>query len=154
LDVWKRRQADAITLAKTLESRVDALKAKRQRVVDAFLHERLIDRSTYQEQLDLLNEQIALVDIEIYETKVEELDLEAALNFATNALSNAAIFWTQCSWEQKQRFQRVLFPDGLIFDGESYRTATTCLAFNYLREISDVNSSLASRTGVEPMSPP
>lgn len=66
LDVWRQRQADGITLAKTLESRVAALKAKRQRVVDAFLHERLIDKSTYQEQLDLLNEQIALVDLEIY----------------------------------------------------------------------------------------
>jgi site-specific DNA recombinase len=73
LDVWKQRQAEAIILAKTLESRVDALKAKRQRVVDAFLHEGLIDKSTYQEQLDLLNEQIALVDLEIYDTKLEEL---------------------------------------------------------------------------------
>ena len=80
------------------------------------MHERLIDKSTYQEQLDLLNEQIALVDLEIYDTKLEELDLEAALNFATNALSNAALFWTQCSADQKQRFQRMLFPDGLIFD--------------------------------------
>jgi hypothetical protein len=34
-----------------------------------------------QEQIDLLNEQVALVDLEIYETKLEELDLEAALNF-------------------------------------------------------------------------
>jgi hypothetical protein len=50
----------------------------------------LIDKSTYQEQVDLLNEQIALVDLEIYDTKLEELDLEAALNVATEALSNAA----------------------------------------------------------------
>ena len=128
--------------------------AKRQRVLDAFLHERVIDKATYQEHLDLLNEQMALVDLEIYDTKLEEFDLEAALNFATNALSNAALFWNQCSADQKQSFQRVLFPDGLIFDGEGYRTATTCLAFSYLREISEPNSSLASRTGVEPVSPP
>jgi len=82
------------------------------------------------------------------------MDLEAALNFATNALSNAAEFWIQCSPEQKQRFQSVLFPNGLIFDGESYRTAETCLAFSYLRGFSEVNSSLASRTGIEPVSPP
>jgi DNA invertase Pin-like site-specific DNA recombinase len=154
LDVWKQRQGEAIKLVAKLESRVNALKAKRQRVIDAFLHERLIDKSTYQEQLDLVNEDVALVEIEIYETKLEELDIEAALNFATSALSNAAMFWTQCSADQKQRFQRVLFPDGLIFDGESYRTATTCLAFSYLRGISGTDSSLASRTGVEPVSLP
>jgi hypothetical protein len=33
-----------------------------------------------------------------------ELYIEAALNFATNALSNAAIFWTQCSADQKSTF--------------------------------------------------
>ena len=100
-------------------------------VIDAFLHEQLIGKTTYQEQIDLLNEQIALSELEIYETKLEELDLEAALNFAMNALSNAASFWSQCSPEQKQRFQRVLFPEGLVFEGASYRTATTCLAFSY-----------------------
>jgi site-specific DNA recombinase len=154
LDVWKQRQGETIRLAATLADRVKALKAKKQRVIDAFLHERLIDGSTYQEQLDLVNEQIALVDLEIYDTKLEELDLETALNFATSTLSNAALFWTQCSADQKQRFQTILFPDGLVFDGENYRTATTCLAFSYLRDISAVDSSLASRTGVEPVSPP
>ena len=33
------------------------------------------------------------------------MDLEAALHFATNALSNAAQFWIQCSPDQKQRFE-------------------------------------------------
>jgi hypothetical protein len=51
----------------------------RRKCVDAFLHEHLIDKSTYQEQVDLLNEEIALVDLEIYETKLEELDLKLHL---------------------------------------------------------------------------
>jgi hypothetical protein len=81
----------------------------------------------------------------MHESKLEELDLEAALKFATNALGNAAAFWIQCSADQKQRFQRVLFPNGLVFDGDTYRTAETCLVFSYLREISEGNSSLASQ---------
>jgi site-specific DNA recombinase len=154
LDVWKQRKADAIRLVTTLEARVATLKAKRQGVVEAFLHERIIDKPTYQEQLDLLNEEVALVELEIYETKLEELDLEASLNFAISALSNAAAFWNHCSSDQKQRFQRILFPNGLVFDGKSYRTAPTCIAFSYLQGISEEKSSLASRTGVEPVSPP
>jgi len=154
LDVWKQRQGEAIKLVTKLQSRVAEFQAKRQRVIDAFLHERVIDKSTYQEQLDLLNEEVALTELEIYETKLEELDLEAALNFATSALANAGAFWNQCSSDQKQRFQRVLFPNGLIFDGESYRTAPTCMVFSYLQGISEGKSSLASRTGVEPVSPP
>ena len=146
LDVWKQRQGEAIKLVTTLQSGVVALQAKRQRVIDAFLHERVIDKTTYQEQLDLLNEEVALTELEIYETKLEELDLEAALNFAICALGNAAAFWNQCSSEQKQRFQRILFPNGLIFDGESYRTAPTCIAFSYLQGILVGKSSLASQS--------
>jgi hypothetical protein len=41
-----------------------------------------------QDQVDLLNEEIALVQLEIYDTKLEELDLEAALNFRLSALAN------------------------------------------------------------------
>jgi hypothetical protein len=115
-------------------------------VIDAFLYERVIDRTTYQEQLDLLNEEVALTELEIYETKLEELDLEAALNFAMSALSSSAAFWNQCSSDQKQRFQRILFPSGLVFDGESYRTAPTCIAFSYLKGISEGKSSLASQS--------
>lgn len=154
LDVWKQRQGEAIRLVAKLESRVATIKSKRQRVIDAFLYEKVIDLTTYQEQHDLLNEEVALTELETYETKLEELDLEAALNFATSALSNAAAFWNQCSSDQKQRFQRVLFPNGLVFDGESYRTAPTCIAFSYLQGISEGKSSLASRTGIEPVSPP
>jgi hypothetical protein len=80
-----------------------------------------------------------------HETRIDEMDLAAALNFATNALSNPAQFWIQCSPEQKQRFQRVLFPNGLVFDGESYRTAETCLAFSYLQAISSGDSSLGPK---------
>jgi hypothetical protein len=118
----------------------------RQRVIDAFLREGPIDKLTYQEQLDLLNEEITLAELEIYDSKLEELDLEAALNFATSALSNVAAFWIQCSTDQKQRFQKVLFPNGLIFNGETYRTAETCLAFSYLKGISEGDSSLASQS--------
>ena len=57
--------------------------------------------------------------------RLEELDIEAAINYATNALRNAAKFWIQCSADQKQNFQRVLFTVGLMFDRESYRTAPT-----------------------------
>ena len=76
LDVWKQRQADTIRLTVTLQLRLDSLEAKRQRVIDAFLHERSIHKATYQDQVNLLNEEITLAELEIYDTKIEELDLD------------------------------------------------------------------------------
>src|SRR5215475_10131845 len=127
---------------------LERLKMKKQRIIDAFVYERVIDKSTYEEQLAQVREEIALAELDIHDAKLDKLDIEAALNFATNALSNAAQFWLQCSLDQKQRFRRVLFPKGLRFDGVSFGTVTTCIAFSYLQEISQPKSSLASRTGV------
>jgi hypothetical protein len=70
-----------------------------------------------------------LVELDAYDAKLEDLNVEAVLNYATDALRNAGRFWIQCSADQKQNFQRVLFPEGLVFEGESYRTAPTCIAF-------------------------
>jgi hypothetical protein len=40
----------------------------------------------------------------------------------------------QASLEQRQRFQRLFFPDGIAFDGNGFvGTAVTAPAFSYLR---------------------
>ncbi len=154
LDVWKERQKETIKLVSMLESRVAELKARRQKLIEAFVYQHSIEKSVYQEQLELLENEIALIELDAYDAKLEELNVEAALNYATEALRNAGRFWIQCSAHQEQNFQRVLFPEGLVFERESYRTAPTCIAFSYLQGISEGKSSLASRTGVEPVSPP
>ena len=56
--------------------------------------------------------------MELNETKVEELDVESAVNFALFAISDASRFWIEASLEQKQRFQQSLFPDGLALYGK------------------------------------
>jgi hypothetical protein len=56
-----------------------------------------------------LNEEIALAELEIHDTKIDELDLEGALNFAANSLSNAGELWIQCYSIKNKRFQRVPF---------------------------------------------
>ena len=56
-----------------------------------------------------------------------------------SALSNPAAFWNSVLEREKERFQRILFPSGLVFVGKSYRTAPTCIAFSYLQGIQKKN---------------
>ena len=92
--------------------------------------------------------------MELNEARIDELDIETIVNFAMDAIADTSRFWLDGSIDQKQRFQQTLFPEGLTFDGKEFGTAVTCLAFNYLQRVSSKQSSLASRTGVEPVSPP
>jgi len=154
LDVWKDHHAEASKVTGALKRRIELIAQRKNRVVDAYLHEGKIDHRTYQDQLARLGEEHTLAEMELNEAKVDELDIEAVVNFATNAIGDASRFWSAATLDQKQRFQKISFPEGLRFDGERFGTAPTCLAFSYLREVSSPKSSLASRTGVEPVSPP
>ena len=88
--------------------------------------------------------------MELNENRVDELDIEAAVNFALYAIGDASRFWLEAAFEQKQRFQQALFPDGLRYNGKEFETATTCLASSYLQEISRTDSRLASRRESNP----
>jgi len=57
--------------------------------------------------------------------------------------STAAV---QASLEQRQRFQRLFFPDGIAFNGNGFvRTAVTAPVFSYLRPIEGGNEGLVDQ---------
>jgi hypothetical protein len=146
LDVWKSQQAEANKVTEALRRRIASIAQRKNYLVDAYVYERKIDQETYQNQLDRLREEQVLADMELNEASIDELDIEALVNFATSVLDDTSRFWSTATLEQKRRFQKVLFPEGITFDGKRFGTATTCFAFSYLEGISKVGSSLASQS--------
>ncbi len=67
---------------------------------------------------------------------------------------NAARLWTEFSSEQKQRLQKVLFPEGVSFESGEFRTAATCPLFKLLEQPEAEKSCLATLPGLEPGLPP
>ena len=80
LDVWKQKQGDAERLMKACDEKITKLKKRKNLLVDALLYNR-IDQRTYEEQLDKVNEESALIEIEQYEAKIEQLNIEGPLGF-------------------------------------------------------------------------
>jgi hypothetical protein len=120
-------------------------------VDDAFLHEHTIDRSSYERQRDKLREQLALAELELSEAVTTQLDVEGVLGFAERVLINIDRLWPEVGLAQKQQLQLALFPQGVQFNGDTFGTAVTCLAFRQLGEDSASKSNVASPTGFEPV---
>jgi hypothetical protein len=54
----------------------------------------------------------------------------SVLNFAERVLPRASDLWIQASLEQRQRLQRLFFPEGVAFSGKSFdRTVVTSSLF-------------------------
>ncbi len=152
LDTWKQKQGEAGVTRATLERRIDDLKEKKNRLVDAFVYRAAINEETYREQMEELEERLTLTDIELQDAKTEELDVEALLQFAHAVLQDAERLWVESPLEHRQRLQEVMFPEGLSYteDGE-FGTAVTCFAFNVLPEDWREIEMVASPTGFEPV---
>jgi hypothetical protein len=113
-----------------------------------------IDRETYEEHVARLNEQIAVTQLELHDARLEELDVEAVLEFARHLVLNAGQMWIQASLDQRQRLQGVLFPEGLTYADGAIGTAVTCPVFSYLGAVPGAVYGLVSPTGFEPVLPP
>ena len=154
LDVWKEKQAQNITLNASLRQHLEDLNQRKDRLEETFIYEKAIDRVTYERQLDKLNEQIMLAEMQEREAKLESYDVDAVLNFAEHVILNAARLWTEFSNDQKQRLQKVLFPQGVTFAGGEYGTAKTCLFFNLIPKNQEEKTRMATLPGIEPGLPP
>jgi hypothetical protein len=109
------KQEQATVLHEAALRHVRQLHDRKQRLVEAFVYKREIDRATYQEQLDKLNEEIALSEINERDTRIDELDVQAAVNHGEFLLLNAPRLWVESSLEQKQRLQEVFSLRGVQF---------------------------------------
>ena len=87
------------------------------------------------------------------EVELEQLDVEAVLNFAQRLLSQPERWWGQASSEDKIRLQRALFPDGLLVDEalqfSTDLTSNESVAYMLFGGRTD---DMASPTGFEPVS--
>jgi site-specific DNA recombinase len=151
LDVWKARQADALLQRTVLENQLEKYKERKEQVIEAFVYRKAIDQAIYQEELDKLKGEMTLTEIHLNEVRLEELDVEAALNFSQYVFLNADRLWSEASLDQKQRLQGLLFPGGVTFWEGTFGTTKTCIAFNHLQTSIPSTDALVSPTAFEPV---
>jgi hypothetical protein len=101
-----------------------------------------------------LRVEIETAERELREADLEQMDLEAVLAFAEKLVERPRQLWLESTLEQKQRLQRVFFPDGVKYTKDGFGTAVSNSFFNVLRDVSEQKATLASPTGFEPVLPP
>lgn len=104
-----------------------------QKLEDAHIFRRTIDVAVYERHRDRIQEEIALAELELHDSRIEESDVKGILAFAEHLISNLASVWIEATLHQRQQIQAALFPCGLPFDGERFGTALTCLMFSELQ---------------------
>jgi hypothetical protein len=94
-----------------------------------------------------LGDELATAELNLGQAQLDEIEVEKVLDFAENLLLNTAGVWQQCSLEQKQRLQQVLFPAGVEYEDGVYRTQETSFLFKGIGENIRVEEVDGSATG-------
>ena len=146
-------EAEAGCFTGNVSATLEALRERKNRVVDLFVDGRM-DQDTYDQQVLRLDAEIQEAEQQLHDTDVENMDVEAVLEFAEKLVERPKELWLQSPLEQKQRLQRVFFPDGLTFTNDGFGTAASNSFFNVLQSFTLEKATLASPTGFEPVLPP
>lgn len=151
-DVWKDSQAEVQATKKRLDSRMRAIERRKDDLVEAAVHQKLIDAATYRVQSDKLEAQRLELMVEL-ESLQEKLDIRPIMEFAEQLMVDPAGFWEAADPGQKRRFQELIYPSGLEFDGEDFRIAVTTPVFSYLQQIQEAEERMVTPAGIEPALP-
>ena len=95
----------------------------------------------------ILKEEIFRIETKIYNLNKDldsdlsiEGDLEEAIVFLEDFLKNPSKIWEEMKFDQKRELQVFVFPRGVTFDGETYRTPEICRLYKAKSEIIPVLS--------------
>ena len=133
LSNWEKKRDVAMLGAIAGQEAVDDIEKKLARLDDLFIDKRAIPQKVYEGRRAKLEEQLVAAKVALHDCQTEDLDIEAAINFACFVMTNAKSLYTQLSVEQKRCLLGVLSPSGFTFDGGSgIKTGASDCVFNHL----------------------
>jgi hypothetical protein len=149
LERWNEEQKGVVEKRRAIEQRLEVLQQRKERVVSAYLYEGAIDKETYQSHMARVEEELTLAKIDRHDAEIDEFDIEGTLAFAEHLVTHSSRLWIEAALDQRQRLQKLFFPEGLSFDGEEFRTPLTCPFFNNIEGTSQQVSEMVERKGFE-----
>jgi site-specific DNA recombinase len=153
LDLWQELRRGSVQEAAAVKRRMTELEERKKRLVRAYIYDQAIDRATYDEELAGLEEALTFTHLELRDAAMEDFDMEASLGYARAIMTKTYQLWEAADPDQKRRLQKLIFPEGVSFDGEALRTPVTALIFSTLRPETIDREGLVAHTGFEPVLP-
>ena len=146
VDVWKDKQQESLGDKSKLEKKVKELETKRNKIDDLVI-EGVFNEDIYKKNVERVEEDMMLVKIELNEAKIKPSDVESCLNYCNYFLLNCVSLWVGAELDLRQRFQSLIFPQGISYDGKVFGTTPLAFIFKYLQQLPTKELHLAPHRG-------
>jgi hypothetical protein len=139
---------------RVVERRIEDLRRRKERIVEAYLYENALDKETYQKHLGRVDQNLTLAELDLYDAKIDEFDIEGTLAFAEQLVSTRAACGSRPSSTSGSAYRRSSSWKASVTTGRNFRTPLTCAFSNNFEGISWEADRMVAHTGFEPVLPP
>ena len=148
--VWEEKRGKSGEQSAHLKAELDGLKEQIRLLDEAFLYKKVIKEEKYRSETVRLEVEVQKAQKNLADSELKKLDIDGALAYLEEVATKPGKLWMDYSLNQKQRFQKLLFPKGIQFlDGE-YGTAETPLFIELLSTSAVEKKKLVAPRGIEP----
>ena len=152
-DVYNEKLSIRLNSQKPVQDKLVELKNRKSKLID-FRIDGTISEDDYKFKTEQLAEEIQEHEFRLREFEVHDEDLSKCLKYACKAISNIDTLWINGDLDLKQRLQRLIFPKGLMYYSNDFRTAEiSSLFIKKDASLASYNNMVLPR-GFEPLSHP
>lgn len=131
-EIWKEKQNGRMANKKKMEQQISQQKEKKKKARDLYVEGKL-DEADYNEIKNETDEKINVLRIELVGLNPELKNISECLDYCRYFLINLADLWLKGDLGLRQRFQNLIFPNGIYYmeDG-SFGTTEISVVFQLL----------------------
>ncbi len=136
---WKRQ---LMALENQLEQYVEELVTNKDKST----------REIIQRKINEFSREKAILERKVEDGRADDSDFETVLDTLINFLKNPLNLWKKGDLERKQLIQRMIFPEGLIFEikGRKFRNPAKARVFAFIGELQPEKAGVVGPEGLEP----
>jgi len=147
LDSWCQLTAEAVAEQALQRKRMEDLEKQQRTLLDKLVKGVITD-DAYASKTRELTVEIAVCKSGVHDADLQEAEVQSALDGADDLLRNIRTLWERLELvEDKQRFQKLLFPDGLTYtNGKGFENTVTSPIINVIEKDVRRDEVLAGET--------
>lgn len=152
LDVWENKYKEINRNGKNIQEQISTLKEEKLKLIEMKKKELLPD-DDFKEAFDKINNEIGIKQFKLVETKLEEFDIDEAVNYVFDFIKTIPIYWKDemTSFEQKIKIQGLIFEENPTYDYKTFQTPKLCPILQTKKALAYANTSLVVPRGIEPL---
>lgn len=134
-DVYNEKLSQRLNSQKRIQDKLIELKNKKSKLID-FRLDGTISEEDYKFKTEQLAEEMQEYEFRLREIEEVHDDLTKCLKYVCKAIGNIDTIWLNGDLDLKQRLQRLIFPKGLMYHSNNFRTAEISSLFKIIGTLS------------------